>query len=160
MQKIKRNFLVFIVLVSATILGCMGGGGSPAPVSKDVDGINATISGFMSSIAAKDSNTAGKYLAQTSEENYDSSVYTLMVSDFGEDIYDPDDNNEYPFTVYASDIEQPTESVASVKASYEMSNGEPLVIIFYLVKESGVWYIETIETLDHHSYETGSFVTA
>jgi hypothetical protein len=138
----------------------MGGGGSPAPVSKDVDGINATISGFMSSIAAKDSKTAGKYLAASSEDHYDSSVYTLMVSDFGDDIYDPDDNNEYEFTVYASDIIQPTDSIATVKASYQMSGGEPLVITFYLIKENGVWYIETIQTLDHHSYETGSFVTA
>lgn len=145
MKSIRRNVL-FVALVALTsILGCMGGGGgSSAPVVKDVAGINATISGFMQSIVAKDPSAAGEFMAQTTSEET-THVHTLMVYDFGHDIYDPnDERNHYPFRVNEADIEQPTDTIATVKAYYNLSSGQPLWLTFTLVKENGIWMIETM----------------
>ncbi|GAB4267968.1 MAG: hypothetical protein Kow0029_02910 [Candidatus Rifleibacteriota bacterium] len=152
---IIRRTVLFIVLVSMVALaGCMGGGGqSAAPLVKDVAGINNTISGFMKSVAAKDPARADKYfaetLAQTTSES--STVHNLMVYDFGADIYNPEDNNSYNFSVNSSDIVQPTETNAIVKAFYILRSGQPLWITFMLVKENGVWMIETVSLGDTNS---------
>lgn len=141
----SRKIALFVVLVmSVLFIGCMGnGGGNPAPVTKDVVGITSTIDGFMSSVVAKDPVVAGKFIANPLAQTA-SNVHTLMVYDFGPDINNPNDNGHTAFTVNESDIIQPTDSIATVKAYYNLSSGVPLWITFFLVKENGVWMIETI----------------
>ncbi len=156
MYSIRGLFVLLTIIALSGLPGCSGGGGgSAAPVTKDVAGINATLKGFMNSIAARDSQTANQYLAQTSQTS-ESGVKTLMVYDFGADIYDSNDERSYyPFTVSDSDIFQPTDTLATVKAYYKLSNGQPLYLTFALIKENGVWMIETIvlgnNAIDHLS---------
>ncbi|MFZ5953021.1 MAG: hypothetical protein ACOYXC_20125 [Candidatus Rifleibacteriota bacterium] len=156
MYSIRSIFVLLTIIALAGLVGCSGGsGGSAAPVAKDVAGINATLSGFMNSIAARDSQTANQYLAQTSGTS-ESGVKTLMVYDFGADIYNPnDERSHYPFTVSDSDIAQPTDSLATVKAYYKLSNGQPLYLTFALIKENGVWTIETITVSNTIDYSSG-----
>ncbi|MEW6711544.1 MAG: hypothetical protein AB1403_17105 [Candidatus Riflebacteria bacterium] len=156
MYSIRSFFVLLTIIALAGLVGCSGGGGgSAAPVTKDVAGINATLSGFMNSIAARDSQTASQYLAQTSGTS-ESGVKTLMVYDFGAKVDDPNDERSYyPFTVNDSDIVQPTDTLATVKAYYKLSNGQPLYLTFALVKENGVWTIETITLSNTIDYSSG-----
>lgn len=141
----RRIVLYLVLSVLVSLVGCFGGAGgsSSTPIVKDVPGISSTISGFMSSVAAKDPAVAGQYFASPVAQSQ-STVHTLIVYDFGADINDPKDNGHTAFTVNQEDIVQPTESNATVKAYYNLSNGNPLWITFVLVKENGVWMIETV----------------
>jgi hypothetical protein len=165
MKITKHMGLVLIAaFVSILFVGCLGSGGkSAAPAVKDLAAINATVRGFMNSIVQKDESGINKYLAGSTteiEEYSESSIHTLMVYDFGEDINDPDDNVSYPFTVNESDIEQPTENTAIVKAFYRQNSGEPLWLTFLLIKDSGYWFIETIKITESiHSSGPTNFDT-
>lgn len=160
-MNLLRRHVLFIAIISLIVMtGCAGGGGSSAPVTKDVAGINATIGGFMASIANRDSVAASKFLAAETSHS-ESSVHTLMVYDFGSDINDPNDERaHYPFTVTESDIVQLSDSVATVKAYYKLQSGEPLWLTFALIKESGVWIIETITVGATNTDAASSFVAS
>jgi hypothetical protein len=160
-MNLLRRHVLFIALIGLIAMtGCAGGGGSSAPVTKDVAGINATISGFMASIANRDSVAASKFLAAETSSS-ESSVHTLMVYDFGSDINDPNDERaHYSFTVTESDIVQLSDSVATVKAYYKLQSGEPLWLTFALIKESGVWIIETITVGATNTDAASSFVAS
>lgn len=159
-----RSAVLFIVLSSALILiGCAGGGGSAAPVQKDVTGINATLNGFMSSVVAKDPSAAAKFLAAEtshSPESAGSGVKTLLVYDFGADINNAKDNNHYSFSVSDKDIIQPTDFFATVKAYYQLKSGQPLWVTFSLIKENGVWTIETIAVSGSSPSSSSGFVAS
>lgn len=160
MKLLNRSVLFVVLITLISLVGCSGGGGSATPIVKDVAGINSTISGFMSSVVSRDSVAATKFLAAETTSS-ESSLHTIMVYDFGSDINDPNDvKAHYPFTVSESDIFQPTDSIATVKAYYKLSSGQPLWLTFALIKESGVWIIETITVGDHTSDSSSGFLAS
>jgi len=140
----KIRFLAFCVFVSIfAMCGCMGGGGSGSVAfEKDVAGITATLDRFAAAVQAKDSSYAGLF-AQTVDVEQTTKI--LYVQDFGQNINDPSDNESWEFMVNPADINQVAPDAAIVRASKVMSNGTTLWLVFTMVQDQGVWFIEAID---------------
>lgn len=155
----KTRFLAAILMISfLALIGCSGGGGSPTAIEKDVTGITATLNRFAESLKASGSDGVATFFAQTSNpEQYESKI--LYIQDFGKDIKDATDNVTWKFNVRPDDIQQPSADLAYVKASRVDDSGYPMWISFVLVREQGVWMIDTIET-EQVTPSASSFVSA
>lgn len=166
MKKIRILSVLLIVSMIAFLTGCGGGGGSSAPVEKDVTGITSTLSNYMAALRANDAAAAARYLASTaaSPTSTGDAVRTLIVQDFGSSITDHDDNQSWNFYVYPQDIIQPSNEIAFVTARHTLHSGEVLIIRFSMIKEGGIWVIADMELVSSssspHSPGLGSFVTA
>ncbi len=144
----KFRILSVMVLISLifSIVGCGGGGGSSAPVEKDVVGITSALNGYMTSLRNSDAEAAASFLARTAaSETHTDSVRTLIVKDFGQKIAEKDEATSYTFYVNPADIVQASSEIAYVKAYYSLSSGEKIVLLFNMVKEDGRWLISSME---------------
>lgn len=151
----NNKFIVLTVLIAIVIamIGCAGGGsGSPAVVEKDVAGITATLNKFAVSLQKGTAATAGIFAQAT-----DHTSTILYIQDFGKDINDPDDNETWYFSVNPADIVQPSSDIAYLKASRMLPDGTTLWLSFALVREQGIWLIETLNVIESAG---ATFVTA
>lgn len=137
MNKLRVLSVLMILSVALFTFGCGGGGGSSASVEKDVVGITRTLNEFVAAARAGDKARLESLLASPGS-------YYLIIEDFGEDIFDPTDNESYEFYVNEEYIEQYSNDLAYVKAYYVLSTSETLWIDFALVREDGRWVIDEI----------------
>lgn len=155
MTKTRCFVLTVLVSIAISLLGCFGGGsGSPSVVEKDVTGISATLNRFAAAVQAGNAASSGIF-AQTADPTANS-TRILYIQDFGKDINDSEDNETWEFFINPADISQPSPDIAFVKASRATAGGT-LWLSFALVREQGVWYIETVDVIESGST---SFVAA
>ena len=153
MKNIKLFASIFLVSLIA-LVGCGGGSGDSVPTfEKDVAGITTTLEKFAAALRSGDVASTGLF-AQTSAEQ---TTKILFVHDFGVDINNPADNQQWEFSVLPANINQTAPNAAIVRASKVMSTGKTLWLIFAMVRDQGVWLIEGIST--EETGTAGAFVT-
>ncbi|HNX77606.1 MAG TPA: Ig domain-containing protein [Candidatus Rifleibacterium sp.] len=154
MKNIRLFALIFLVSLIAMV-GCGGssGGDSVPTFEKDVAGITATLDKFAAALRTGDVASAGLF-AQTSA---DQATRILYVRDFGVDINNPADNQQWEFSVLQANINQTAPNAAIVRASKVMSTGKTLWLVFAMVRDQGVWLIEGISV--EETGTAGAFVT-
>ncbi len=152
----KMRILALLLLVSlVALVGCGGGGGggeSQISPEKDVAGITSTLDKFAAALKSGDVSSTGLFAQTTSAQ----STTILYVKDFGADLSNPADNQTWEFSVRPENITQTSLDKAIVRASKVMTTGKTLWLVFAMVREQGVWYIDGI-TVEETGTE-GAFV--
>ncbi len=152
----KMRILALLLLVSlVALVGCGGGGGggeSQISPEKDVAGITGTLDKFAAALKSGDVSSTGLFAQTTSAQ----STTILYVKDFGADLSNPADNQTWEFSVRPENITQTSLDKAIVRASKVMTTGKTLWLVFAMVREQGVWYIDGI-TVEETGTE-GAFV--
>ncbi|MFZ2958730.1 MAG: Ig domain-containing protein [Candidatus Ozemobacteraceae bacterium] len=156
----KKAFSLLIIcglLLTFVLVGCGGGGGggNMNPLTPaDSSAISLTLRNFMAALAGNDKAAASRFLSAKAQT--EDSQGTLTVWDFGNDIANQKDNSSYTFIIPSDGIILVSDMAAMVSA-YTIMAGKRLDLRFDMLRDQGVWYIESFSFSET---ETGLYQVA
>ncbi len=150
-MKFRLATVCLFALIAGVVLssGCFSGGGGGAAGTRqpppDLPALQRTLEGFFAAMSARNDGKAVDYFSQRAQVSGEASnrLQRLYVRDFGDDIYNPNDDASYTFTLNPDEVSWDGGRYV-VPAKYTGVSGITMVITFYMVYEQGRYFIDEI----------------